>query len=76
MESTVVRAHQKGSKDAAAEIRRHADTVRVALAKDVESSNVNMPPVGGDLPGTLVINSLIAEVLGHGWDFTKAAGQI
>jgi uncharacterized protein (TIGR03086 family) len=36
---------------------------------------VNVPHLGGTLPGTLVINSLIAEVLGRGWDFGKATGQ-
>src|SRR5205814_713375 len=41
----------------------------------VESGDVNVPHLGGNLPGTLVINSLIAEVLGHGWDFGKATGR-
>ncbi|WP_414170120.1 TIGR03086 family metal-binding protein [Streptoverticillium reticulum] len=68
----------QGPKDpeaAAAEIRHVAGTVRAALENDVESGNVDIPRLGGELPGALVIHNLLAEVLGHGWDLARATGQ-
>jgi uncharacterized protein (TIGR03086 family) len=61
--------------DAAAQVDRLAATVRAALASGVEGVTVNVPPLGGAYPGSVVLDMLLIEALGHGWDLARATGR-
>jgi uncharacterized protein (TIGR03086 family) len=60
---------------AAAEIERLATTVQTALAAGFESATVNVPQLGGAYPGAVVLDLLICEILGHGWDLSRATSR-
>jgi uncharacterized protein (TIGR03086 family) len=62
--------------EAAAEIEELTATVRTAVTAGVRTAPVNVPPLGGVYPGTVVLDLLVAEVLGHGWDLARATGQV
>ncbi|MFJ8510531.1 hypothetical protein [Streptomyces avermitilis] len=50
-------------------------TIRSALAGGLATATVNVPLLGGAYPGSVVIDLLLIETLGHGWDLARATGQ-
>jgi uncharacterized protein (TIGR03086 family) len=64
-----------GPDDLEAVLARLSATLRTALDVGVETTVVNVPHLGGSLPGGIVVNMLIIEVITHGWDLARAIGQ-
>jgi uncharacterized protein (TIGR03086 family) len=64
-----------GPDDPAAVVGRLAVTVRTALDSGTATTAVDVPLLGGTLPGAVVVDLLLAEVLGHGWDLARATEQ-
>ncbi|OIJ98946.1 TIGR03086 family protein [Streptomyces sp. MUSC 14] len=57
-----------------AEIERVTTATREALDQGLETRTVNLPALGGALPGTVALDSLAIEVIGHCWDLSRATG--
>ena len=57
------------------EIDHLVTTVATAVDTGIDTVTVNMPRLGGVLPGPVVLDLLISEALGHGWDLARATGQ-
>lgn len=36
---------------------------------------MNVPQLGGAYPGSVVLDMLVIEALGHGWDLARSTGQ-
>ncbi|MFC0842348.1 TIGR03086 family metal-binding protein [Streptomyces noboritoensis] len=62
------------SDDSAAVIEKLTTTLRAALDDAVATRTVNVPRLGGAYPGGVVIDLLLVEVVGHGWDLARATG--
>ncbi|MEZ0077188.1 TIGR03086 family metal-binding protein [Planotetraspora sp. GP83] len=62
------------SDDSAAVIEKLTATLRAALDNAVATQTVNVPMLGGAYPGSAVIDLLLVEVLGHGWDLARTTG--
>jgi uncharacterized protein (TIGR03086 family) len=63
-----------GPDDAQLVIGKLTTTLRRALDNGVETATVNVPRLGGAFPGAAVVDLLLIEVLGHGWDLARATG--
>ena len=50
-------------------------TIQSALAAGLATAQVNVPLLGGTYPGSVVIDLLLIEALGHGWDLARATGR-
>ncbi len=64
-----------GPDEPGAVIAQLTTTIRSALAAGVATVPVNVPLLGGAYPGTVVIDLLLVETLGHGWDLSRATGR-
>ncbi|MFF0034248.1 TIGR03086 family metal-binding protein [Streptomyces avermitilis] len=64
-----------GPDDRGAVIAHLTTTIRSALAGGLATATVNVPLLGGAYPGSVVIDLLLIETLGHGWDLARATGQ-
>jgi uncharacterized protein (TIGR03086 family) len=64
-----------GPDELGAGIGKLAATLRCALDEGVATVVVNVPRLGGAYPGSAVVDLLLIEVLGHGWDLARAVGQ-
>jgi uncharacterized protein (TIGR03086 family) len=64
-----------GPDELGAGIGKLAATLRCALDEGVATVVVNVPQLGGAYPGSVVVDLLLIEVLGHGWDLARAVGQ-
>ena len=52
------------------------DGIRAALEQEgALDGTVNMPPMGGDVPKTMVFGILITDMLLHTWDVARSTGQ-
>jgi uncharacterized protein (TIGR03086 family) len=64
-----------GPDDLDAVLARLSATLRTALDAGIETATVNVPHLGGSLPGSVVLNMLLIEVVTHGWDLARAVGR-
>ena len=64
-----------GPDDLEAVLARLSATLRTALDAGVETTVVNVPHLGGSLPGSVVVNMLLIEVVTHGWELARAVGR-
>ena len=64
-----------GPDEPGAVIGRLAATIRSAVDAGVARTIVKVPQLGGAYPGATVIDLLLIEVLGHGWDLARATGR-
>jgi uncharacterized protein (TIGR03086 family) len=60
--------------DRVREIEHVAEVTRTAIGNGIQAGTVNLPLLGGKLPGTTALDSLAIEVIGHSWDLSRATG--
>jgi uncharacterized protein (TIGR03086 family) len=64
-----------GPDDLEVVLARLSETLRTAVDAGVETAVVNVPHLGGSLPGSIVMNMLLIEVVTHGWELARAVGE-
>ncbi|WP_433195878.1 TIGR03086 family metal-binding protein [Nocardia sp. CA-107356] len=64
-----------GPDDSDTVITHLVGAIQSALAAGVATAQVSVPLLGGTYPGAMVIDLLLFEVLGHGWDLARATGR-
>lgn len=55
-------------------IEHLAEVTRRSIGDGIQAGIVNLPALGGKIPGTIALDSLGIEVLGHSWDLSRATG--
>lgn len=65
-----------GPDDFGSAIQQLSATITAAFDSGMATTTVNVPHLGGAYPGSAVLDLLLVEVLGHGWDLARATDQV